>query len=311
MGSLLGQLQGPARAWLSVLGALFGASLLLALLPAARAQAAPITIFDAAHEMRGEFGIDGREHALEELERLGVDQIRLIVYWWEVAPRPDDPVAPSGFDPRDPKSYTAKGGNWQTVDRVMRGAARHGMGVSLVPAGIYPTGRVPRWASNDPSGTQSDPDPAAFQDFMFALGTRYNGSFVPESGDDTTTPLPAAAMISAWNEPNNWVFLGPQKRNGSYYVPGLYRNLVFAARRGLTDSGWRGTFLIGETAPRPTWHAIAPLEFMRMTLCLNAKWKRVGHVAACPARAGAIIPTARRWRPSRSRRTPSRSLSRC
>jgi hypothetical protein len=83
-------------------------------------------------------------------------------------------------------------------------------------------------------------------------------------------------MWSIWNEPNHPAFLLPQYRRGRGPVSGrIYRRLFFAAERGLRASGnGRDRVLMGETAPRGTSRVVAPLRFLRQTLCLNRKWRK-------------------------------------
>lgn len=293
MGRLLVRQEGPARAGLSLLTAA-AVALACAMAPGAARAAAPLTFFDAPHELRGQLGPHGREEALDELDRLGVDVVRMIVYWVEVVPTPNSATRPGSLDPRDHTTYGPNGRNWGFIDAVVKGAKARGMKVSLVPSGKFPTGIVPRWVSADPNNTRSDPAPAAFESFMYAMGSRYSGFYRP---DPDGPAIPRVDFISAFNEPNSDLFLGPRKRRGKLYVPSLYRKLVFAARRGLSESGWDGTFLIGETAPRKSVHAIAPLELMRGALCLNRKWKRNSSCSRLPGDGWAHHPYSRALMP--------------
>jgi hypothetical protein len=82
--------------------------------------------------------------------------------------------------------------------------------------------------------------------------------------------------FSVWNEPNQPQFLGPQfdarHRPAS---PRIYRGLVFAAQRGLRRVGMSGKpLLLGETSPQGTGKVVAPLTFLRGTLCLDGRYRR-------------------------------------
>jgi hypothetical protein len=80
---------------------------------------------------------------------------------------------------------------------------------------------------------------------------------------------------SVWNEPNHPDFLAPQYVHGRPYSPRLYRQLFRAARAGLNRSGnARDRVLMGETAPRGNSHVVAPLAFVRGSLCLTSSYRK-------------------------------------
>ena len=112
---------------------------------------------------------------------------------------------------------------------------------------------IPRWATNGARDTVTRPSPAEFQKFVHAVGAHY-GTKV-----DTW---------SIWNEPNQPQFLGPQySPHKTPLSPRIYRNLYFAAQRGLADAGLGGArVLLGETSPRGTGSVVAPLTFLRGVL---------------------------------------------
>jgi hypothetical protein len=58
--------------------------------------------------------------------------------------------------------------------------------------------------------------------------------------------------------------------------PGIYRNLYAAALRGLAATGDTKPVLMGETAPTGTGKDVAPLTFLRGTLCLSESYKKTG-----------------------------------
>ena len=248
----------------------------LTLCSTASADPEKVDFFSAPYELSGALGPAGREETLTELDALGVGVVRTVVYWRQIAPSPDASSMPAGFDPRDPKTYGANGANWGQVDAVVRGATARGMEVSLVLSGQPPTGRVPRWASRDPV-TQSDPDPAKFADFAYAVGRRYGG---------VAGSIGYARYISIWNEPNLTLFLNAaSSRAPGSAVPALYRQLIAAGQTGLSSAGWRGVLLIGETAPTGGGKkALDPVPFFRRTLCLDKRFRPTG---GCPDVAAA------------------------
>jgi hypothetical protein len=232
----------------------------LALSAPASASRTQITFFDASNEQSGEFGPAVRDRSLDELAALGVDVVRFQVYWRQIAPSPESTAMPSGFDPRNPLTYGTLGSNWAPVDAVVQGAAARGMQVSLVLSGSPPTGRVPRWASHDPNGTQSNPDAKAFEDFAYAVGKRYGGG-IGSAGN--------ARYVSIWNEPNSKVFLRAGRGRKDSAIAPLYRRLVIAGAAGLKAAAWPGTLLVGELGPTPPGKYARPLTFMKRVLCLD------------------------------------------
>jgi len=129
---------------------------------------------------------------------------------------------------------------------------------------------VPRWASRDPNGLQSDPDPKQFQAFADAVGKRYGGG--PGSVGNVR-------FISLVNEPNVPLFLNAAKGQSQKAVAPLYRQLIEAGQAGLAASGWHRQLLIGETGPSPPGTARDPVPFLQRTLCLSKRFKPVGHCA--------------------------------
>jgi hypothetical protein len=259
---------GRRRLRRPIAGALLaGALLSLTWSASAAASHDQVTFFDASNELSGQFGASAHTKSLDEMERLGVDVIRYDVYWRLFAPSPDATSPPPGFDPRNPLTYGLAGANWAGLDAVVQGAAARGLAVALVLSGSPPDGKVPRWASRDPNGTQSDPSPGAFGDFAYAVGKRYGGG--PGS-------IGNVRYISVWNEPNSTTFLRGAAGQGPAAIPPLYRQLVTSARTGLTAAGWPGKLLIGELGPTGTSKLRKPLRFMQATLCLNKNYKPVG-----------------------------------
>lgn len=286
MRSVLPSRFRPARACAAVAlttGAL--AAALAAWAVPAGASTTQFTIFDAPHEFRGSVdGDNGRQAALNEIDAFGADTVRMLIFWRDVAPLPDSALSPEAIVPTepltDPASYDfwAQGtgtGGFGAIDAVVRGAASRGLNVMLVPSGKWPSGRVPVWASNDPSGSQSDPKPTEFQKFMQAIGTRYRGDFDPGDGQGV---LPHVDILSPWNEGNGNKFLQPQGADGSQ-AAAIYRSLLNAAQDGLAASGWlntaNSTLLVGETAPRDSRYAVDPINFIRRVYCLNASWRPI------------------------------------
>jgi Cellulase (glycosyl hydrolase family 5) len=207
-----------------------------------------------------------RDHALTQLQALGVRALRVELYWYSVAPSSTSAAKPS-FEATNPGSY-----NWGQYDILLAEAKRLGWQVLLTV-----TAPVPRWATaNHKAPYTYRPDTLDFQEFMTAVARHY-GSEV--------------SLYSIWNEPNEPVFLTPQWSSSGKPVSGrIYRGLYEAAYAGLQAAGLtHPRVLFGETAPvgydtvnvrreksKALLHPVAPLAFMREALCLNAKYRKSG-----------------------------------
>ena len=213
---------------------------------AANASQSQQLVFDARRDV---LDPARRAEALDQVKRLGADQLRLLVYWKDVAPQADSRTAPSG-DLRDPAAYS-----WGAYDDVMAAARERGLPVLLT---LSLPG--PKWAMRDRKDYLTYPSAAQFGRFVEAAGRRYG------------------AQVSTWaigNEPNHPDFLRPQYRKGRAVSPSLYRQLFRAADSALRRSGnGDDTVLIGETLPRgKRGTSVAPLAFLRGMLCLNRSYR--------------------------------------
>ena len=142
--------------------------------------------------------------AFAALRTLRTQVLRVNLYWggtkWAVAKRrPTDAT-----DPGDP-AY-----NWALYDRLVRYATESNIKVVLT---ILFT---PSWANGGKSRTTAPTNPRDLQNFAHAAAERYSGYWTPPSWQqDLTigngnTPLPLVTMWTAWNEPNNPLWLTPQ-----------------------------------------------------------------------------------------------------
>ena len=231
------------------------------------------------------------------LKGLGVQVVRTSIFWANVLSNYTYPTRrPAQLKPTDPGSYPAQG--WALPDKIDRAAAAAG-----VPLFVTITGPIPVWAAGPGRGTQFPvtwkPSPAAFGDFVRAVGTRYSGHYTPPG---QRTPLPRIHFWSIWNEPNYGSRLTPQVNSGGQPVsPQLYRGLVAAAWKGLQGTGHTtrtDTILIGETAPFGVEPAhiganhkvvpeMVPLAFIRALYCVDPSFRPLRGSAAtrigCPA----------------------------
>ena len=193
-----------------------------------------------------------RDSALQDLDTLGVRSLRVVLYWYDVAPEHDSATRPA-IDETDPANY-----DWDRYDPLIAAANARGWPVLMTVSGP-----VPRWATRSGRDTLTRPSPARFQQFMTAVARHYAGR---------------VATWSIWNEPNLPRFLRPQFAGGGRPAsPQLYRKLYDAGRRGLIAAGHGADpTLFGELAPRGTGSVVAPLTFLRRMLCLDDRYRKRG-----------------------------------
>jgi hypothetical protein len=265
--------RSSGRRRLLVAAATVAAALSLVATTGASASRSQTTLFDlggAALDIPEE----GRAKQLDELQDFGVDTVRVIVAWRQIAPEPNSPTKPP-FDATDPAAYPPQ---WDALDDLVLGARSRGMDVLLTPSSP-----VPNWASRVHDSI-TDPIPSDFQQFVQALGTRYSGSYTTpppvQPTDPPSTTLPRVERWSVYNEPNLTLFLKPQLKHGKSVSARIYRELFLAAQRGLEASGHgTDTLLIGETSPGAGRKGTDPITFLRGVFCLNAQFKRKGACA--------------------------------
>ncbi|HEX4109766.1 MAG TPA: hypothetical protein VHX88_16640 [Solirubrobacteraceae bacterium] len=198
---------------------------------------------------------------LETLRGLGVDEIRVSVFWDIVAPA-SGLRKPPRFSAADPASYPA--GSFNRYDTLVELAQRYGIAVNFDI-----TSPAPRWATIGQSPRSDiqknwNPSPSDFGQFVSALGTRYSGTYVPTGPRAPDVPdhkpLPRVSSWSIWNEPNQPGWLTPQY-TGTVAdpvpaSPRIYRSLLDAGFAALLATGHipaadhgKDTVLFGETAP--------------------------------------------------------------
>jgi hypothetical protein len=204
-------------------------------------------LFDAPRDV---FEARERPRAMAELESLGVQDLRVVMYWKDVAPNAESRSRPR-VDLTDPASY-----NWAKYDGLMAAAREKGWPVVLTL-----TLPGPKWAMRGRKDFLTRPSPTLFGRFVEAAAKRY--------GDQVET-------WAIGNEPNHPDFLRPQYRGGKARSPMIYRRLFQAADRSLDRTGQaRDTLLIGETLPRGRrGRSVAPLEFLRGMLCLDRRYRK-------------------------------------
>jgi hypothetical protein len=214
------------------------------------------TSFEAPAELLNA-GDAARTRTLNELQSLGVDSIRMNVFWETVAPDPNARHRPSGFDATNPAAY-----DWGAYGRLADDV--HARGMRLL---IAVSGPVPRWVTPHAVDHLTDPSPGEYKSLMTAIGRRFGRQ---------------AYAFSIWNEPNLAKFLEPQfDRRGRALSPALYRSLFFAP------------VLAGETAPVGNFITVAPTRFLRGVLCLDGHYRRNARCSRLPAAGWSTHPYMR------------------
>lgn len=224
--------------------------------PAAHASHSQSTTLDGPRDL---LDPSAQSKALEDASSLGVKSLRIVLTWQSVAPQATSRVKPK-FDATDPGAY-----DWSRYDALVDAAQQRGWKVLMTPSGPVPT-----WATNGAKDNVTRPSPNEFRMFVQAAARHF--------GDKVAT-------WSVWNEPNQPQFLMPQySTRHNPLSPRIYRNLFFAAARGLRNAGEGAKpLLIGETSPRGTGKVVAPLTFLRGMLCLDSKYRKSKKCAAVPA----------------------------
>jgi hypothetical protein len=235
---------------------------LAAALPsAAQAKSTQRMLFEAPRELRSDDAAL-RARTLDEIQGFGVDWLRVVLYWKDVAPRPDTPALPR-FDERDPAQY-----DWTRYDRMIREADARGLHLLLTISGP-----VPRWATKAKGDNVTRPSATRYGRFTQAVARRY--------GD-------VVDAYAIWNEPNHPDFLMPQwTGSGSHRhatSAKLYRQLFQKGAAGLAAGGAGARpVLFGETAPRGTSHVVHPITFLRTAMCLDSHWHKRSSCHRLPA----------------------------
>jgi hypothetical protein len=188
---------------------------------------------------------------------LGVDRLRISAFWEQLAPSPASFTKPAGFNganPNDPRY------GWAPLDRVVLSAARHGLRVMVTistPAPVWATGRNDRlWK----------PNIREFADFSEAVARRYS-VFADQYG--------------IGNEPNQGVWLKPQREGRALVAPHFYRAMVQASYPRIKAVDPDSAALIGELAStgrtrgRASTRNIRPLTFLRAMACRDRRYRPI------------------------------------
>src|SRR4051794_1151599 len=248
-------------------------SLLLCALAAPSAASASTQVETGLADDRVLFGDPSvAARTVDDWAAAGVDVVRVHARWSAIAPDTNAVLPPREFhasDPGDPRY------SWAALDRAVGLVRGAGMRVMLAV-----TGPGPVWSSGDPSRHDGryKPSPAHFRAFAAAVATRY------------------AAQVDRyliWNEPNQPLWLTPQRSNGAPFSPHLYRDLVNAAVPAIHAADPRSEVVIGTLAPsgsdgRTANAPVRPLAFLRAFACVDSSYRalRSGRCAGFVAPSG-------------------------
>lgn len=220
------------------------AAVIAAVSSPAQANTSQFTLFEAPRELVSSSDDALRAKTLDEIQSLGVNYLRVTLYWRSVAPSSGSSKPPAGFNDAGQDGYI-----WDRYDRAINEATARGMKVLVTISGP-----IPKWASGNHHSYTYKPSVKRFEKFVTAVGNRYRNQ---------------VSMWSIWNEPNHPSFLTPQyarTRSGHRYAysPKLYRQLFLAGDRGLRASGnGRDRVLMGETEPVGSTKTVSPIGFIR------------------------------------------------
>jgi hypothetical protein len=208
--------------------------------------------------------------AFATLKALHVQALRVNLYWggtqWAVAAKkPADAT-----DPGDP-AY-----NWAIYDRLVKYAADNNVKV------VFSILFTPGWANGNHARSVPPTDAKNLQDFAYAAAERYSGLWIPPTWQQNAslgignTPLPKVTMWTAWNEPNNPIWLTPQykKVGGKWRIESAYQyakicNAVYAGVHSPYLGPLAGEQVAcgvtgpkGNDAPTGTRPSVDPLSFL-------------------------------------------------
>jgi hypothetical protein len=202
---------------------------------------------------------DPPEFVFGEYQRLRPQVLRVNLYW---GGKPGLAVANSrpitATNPADP-AY-----EWDVYDRIVLHASAIGARVLLSIVG------TPRWASGSRFSNRAPKRFRDLREFARAAADRYSGFFVGPDGRS----LPPVHLWTAWNEPNNPVFLKPQfaRKGGKWVIQSAitYAKICTAVYEGVHSSLLRGervgcgvTSPRGNNNPRSSRPSVSPLAFLR------------------------------------------------
>lgn len=208
----------------------------------------------------GVFGPGNDELQFARIKGAGATAVRIALSWRQVVHRRRGHT----FDAADPADPAYR---WGSTDEQVQLAHRAGLSpiITVYDAPSWAQAKVPAHVGRSSRDGPYRPDPSAYARFARALASRYSGSFRTEDGDR----LPRVHYWIAWNEPNIYLFLTPQRLHGQPFSPGWYRRMLNAFARAVHAVHSDNLVVAGALAPFGTGRRISPLPFMRRLLCMS------------------------------------------
>jgi hypothetical protein len=202
------------------------------------------------------------------MQQLRTQVLRVNMYWggnqYGVAKsKPADAT-----DPGDP-AY-----DWSLYDRLVRYSSQYNIKV------VFSILFTPGWANGGKPRTYAPTNPGDLQKFAYAAAKRYSGTYIPPveqqdpSNTSTALPLPAVRYWTAWNEPNNPIWLAPQwkKVAGKWTIESArnYVKICNAVYAGVHQTALSNEKVAcgvtgprGNNAPTSGRPSVDPMSFMR------------------------------------------------
>ena len=241
--------------------------------PAGAAPGSKVGIYDEASTL-----YSNDTSGFDMLQELGVDTLRLNMYWDRVAR-----TRPANAANHEDPAY-----DWSGYDRAVRLAAERNIEV------LFSIIATPGWANGGKGAKYAPTKSSTLRNFAIAAATRYSGKFTPPG----QSLLPRVSKWLAWNEPNAPNFLLPQFRKvGNRYViasPAIYARICNAIVGGVHVAGSRAgvkeTVACGATNPRGKLRgngrrdSVAPLLFLREMKKAGARFDVYAHHPYSPTR---------------------------
>jgi hypothetical protein len=206
------------------------------------------------------------EQTFPYLEQLRAQVLRVNMIWGGA------PHAVATSKPTQPANPADPAYDWTLYDRVDRYASQYG--IRLVFSILF----TPRWANGGRARNVAPTTKAGWNQlrlFANAAAKRYSGAYVPPldqqdpSNSTSSTPLPAVRFWTAWNEPNNPIWLKPQWRGKTIVSARNYVKICNAVYSGVHASRLAGEKVAcgvtgprGNDNPRSSRPSVDPLSFM-------------------------------------------------
>jgi hypothetical protein len=215
------------------------------------------------HEADAASSDDGRYDAIRDAN---ADLARLTVYWAQHVPGGTE--KPAGFDARNPADPNY---NWTSIDNFVRAMSSRGVDPFITIL------QAPPWAEGDDAADRANrfgneagvyrPNAKEFGDFMFAMATRYSGSFKDAAGNT----LPRVTHFQIWNEPNFGQYLLSRRQSD---IPLVYLKLLNAgydAVKSVSKSNLVIAAGFGPFGNNQNATDVEPQVFMRSIMCLTGR----------------------------------------